>query len=136
MIEQNRKIIEEVLDEINSALNDSKGVVAHQRRLAFSLSLGTATLIEEYLNKKGILKPGIKINHLWLKKNVQNIKKTLENKIIISSNNMPELDSLLEKAHLIERERNKLAYGKQITEKELNEKINLFLEFKKEVENA
>ncbi|MEK6889351.1 MAG: hypothetical protein AABW80_04565 [Nanoarchaeota archaeon] len=136
MTEQSNKIIEEVLDEINSALNEVKGIVAHQRRLAFSLSLGTATLLEEYLKKKNILKPGIKINHLWLKKSVQNIKKLLESKITASPESLPQLNSILEKAHLIEKERDKIAYGKLITEKELNEKINLFIELKKEVENV
>ena len=33
-------IIKEVIDEIESALKDTKGIIAHQRRLAFSLSLG------------------------------------------------------------------------------------------------
>ncbi len=33
------EILKEVLDEIKSALEDSQGVAAHQRRLAFSLSL-------------------------------------------------------------------------------------------------
>ena len=35
----------------------------------------------------------------------------------------------------IEKDRNEIAYGKTASEKLLNEKINLFLELKKEVEN-
>ena len=50
---QNEQIIDEVMDEINSSLNDSKGIVSHQRRLAFSLSLGTSVLLEDYLKSQG-----------------------------------------------------------------------------------
>jgi hypothetical protein len=133
---QNKQVIEEVIDEINSSLKDPKGIVSHQRRLAFSLSLGTAVLLEEFLQKKNLLKPGIKINHLWLKKSIKNIKEFLEDKLTAPINTINEIDSILEKAGDIEKERDKLAYGKQIAEKELNEKINLFLSLKKEVENA
>ena len=37
------EIMEEVLDEIESALKDPKGITSHQRRLSFSLSLGIVT---------------------------------------------------------------------------------------------
>ena len=50
--------------------------------------------------------------------------------------NIENLDSIVEKAGAIEKERDKLAYGKQIPEKDLTEKINIFLELKKEVENV
>ena len=52
MKEIKKEIIEEVLDEIDSALKDPKGIVSHQRRLAFSLSLGVVYLIEKYLTKE------------------------------------------------------------------------------------
>ncbi|HIJ14265.1 TPA: hypothetical protein HA371_05965 [Candidatus Woesearchaeota archaeon] len=133
---QNEQIIDEVMDEINSSLNDSKGIVSHQRRLAFSLSLGTSVLLEDYLIKKNILKPGIKINHLWLKKSPKNIKEFLKNKLTAPVSSISDIDSILEKSNSIEKERDKLAYGKQIAEKDLTENINLFLELKKEVENA
>ena len=133
---QNEQIIDEVMDEINSSLNDSKGIVSHQRRLAFSLSLGTSVLLEDYLIKKNILKPGIKINHLWLKKSPKNIKEFLKNKLTAPVSSISDIDSILEKSNSIEKERDKLAYGKQIPEKDLTEKINIFLELKKEVENV
>ena len=133
---QNEQIIDEVMDEINSSLNDSKGIVSHQRRLAFSLSLGTSVLLEDYLIKKNILKPGIKINHLLLKKSPKNIKEFLKNKLTAPVSSISDIDSILEKSNSIEKERDKLAYGKQIAEKDLTENINLFLELKKEVENA
>ena len=39
------EILKEVLDEIETALKDKRGLLAHQRRLAFSLSLGAETLL-------------------------------------------------------------------------------------------
>ena len=63
-------------------------------------------------------------------------KKTLKNKLTTPIENIENLDSIVEKAGAIEKERDKLAYGKQIPEKDLTEKINIFLELKKEVENV
>lgn len=129
-------IIKEVLDEIESALRDSKGIVSHQRRLAFSLSLGAVTLIESYLTKVNVLKPGAKINHLWLKKKKQNVKELISQQIICPINSIENIDKFLDIAYNLERERNELAYGKTVSESVLREKINLFLDLKKEIENA
>ncbi len=38
--ERHNEVLKEVLDEIDSALNDKSGLLSHQRRLAFSISLG------------------------------------------------------------------------------------------------
>ena len=134
-MERNKEILKEVSDEIDSALKDSKGIVSHQRRLAFSLSLGSVALIENYLHKLKVLKPGAKINHLWLKKKKENIKKLISNQITSPVENIEKINLILDKTHLLEKERNELAYGKPVSEDILNEKINLFLELKKEVEN-
>ena len=133
---ENKKdeIIKEVLDEINSALKDSRGLKTHQRRLAFSLSLGCVNLIEEYLIKKDVLKSGVKINHLWFKKKPENVKKLISNQIVCPVENISNLDNLLKIVYEIEKERNELAYGKIVSEGFLGEQINLFLDLKKEVE--
>ena len=61
MKEKNKEIFQEVEAEIDSALKDSKGIIAHQRRLAFVISLGTVCLLEEYLDRKAdILSGGYK----------------------------------------------------------------------------
>jgi len=130
------EIIKEVLDEIESALEDNKGIVSHQRRLAFSLSLGAVNLIENYLKKQNVLKSGAKINHLWLKKKKENVKKLISNQIVCPIENLKEIDEILDAAYKIEKERNEIAYGKLVSEKMLKEKINLFLNLKKVVENA
>lgn len=136
MKQSNLDILEEVNDEIESALKDVKGLVAHQRRLAFVLSLGTVCLLEEYLEKLNVFKIGAKINHEWLKKKKENVKKFIERQITCPIDNVKDLDALLDITYGIEEERNLQAYGKKIPEEILNKKINLFLELKKRVENA
>jgi len=130
------EIIKEVLDEIESALKDNKGIINHQRRLAFSLSLGAVSLIEIYLKRKNVLKSGAKINHLWLKKKKENVKKFISNQIICPIENLKEIDNILNISYKIEKERNEIAYGKPVSEEILKEKINLFLNLKKEIENV
>ena len=123
------------MDEIEWALKDPKGIVAHQRRIAFALSLGAITLMENYLNNKGVLKKGAKINHLWLKKKKENVKSLISKHLISPIENLEKIDSILDKAFNLEKERNEIAYGKPVSEDKLKEKINLFLELKKEAEN-
>ena len=128
--------MKEIMDEIESALKDIRGLVAHQRRLAFLLSLGTVSLIEYYLDKQNVLKSGARINHLWLRKNKENAKKLISNQIICPISNLEAVDELLNMAYNLEKERDELAYGKKTSEEALKEKINLFLNLKKRVENA
>ena len=92
MNEKNKEIIEEVLDEIESTLNDSRGMYIHQRRIALSLSLGSVALIENYLNRLGVLKPGYQINHQWFKKKKENVKKIIDDILITSLNNNQKFD--------------------------------------------
>ena len=135
MKEKYKEIFDEVMDEIESSLKDSKGIIVHQRRLAFSLSFGMVTLIEFYLDKLNVLKPGAKINHLWLKKKKENAKKLISSQITSQIDSIENIDKILDVAFKIEGERNELIYGKKISEDILNKKINLFLDLKKELEN-
>lgn len=136
MLDKNKSIIDEVLDEIELSLKNSHGVYSHQRRLAFSLSIGAVTLIEEYLIKKKVFKSGAKINHLWFKKKRENAKKIISKQISCPIENLDKIDILLNLAYGIEKERNELAYGKPVSDSILKNKIELFLNLKKEVENA
>ena len=133
MKESNKRIIAEVLDEIDSALKDPKGVQSHQRRLAFSLSLGMVALIEIYLDNLNVLKGGAKINHAWFKKKKENAKRLISNLITCPIENLAEFDGLLDLTFEIENRRNEMAYGNLVDEKVLVKKINLFLELKKKV---
>src|SRR3989344_6471515 len=129
-------LIDEVMDEIESALQDPKGLVAHQRRIAFSLSLGIVFLLQSYLQKKQVFKPGAKINHLWLKKKKENVLDILSKHITCDPATLSELEHILSVANTIGTQRNTLAYGKQTSEQELQKIIKTFLDLKKEVEHA
>ena len=132
----NPTIVEEALDEISAALQDSKGISAHQRRLAFVLSAGSVALLEQFLQKRAVYKTGSRINHQWLKKKKENVKIVLSRQITCPIEKISELDRFLESAYAIEKERNQLAYGKPVSEEKLKELIQLFLNFKEEVEHA
>ena len=127
--------IDEVIDEIESALKDPKGISSHQKRLAFCLSLGITELLENYLNKKEVLKKGYRINHQWLKKSKDNLKIILAEKITTSLDKLNKLDKILDIAYQIESKRNELAYGGPVSEDLLKNLIDRFLEIKKEIEN-
>lgn len=134
MLEKNNEIIKEVLDEIEASLKDPRGITSHQRRLAFSLSLGVVSLIEAYLDRINVLKSGAKINHLWFKKKRENIKELISRQITCPIENLKNFNDILDLAYELEKERNELAYGKIVSEGFLGEQINLFLDLKKEVE--
>lgn len=126
---------DEVSDEIEVALKDPKGIVAHQKRLAFCLSLGTTSLLENYLRNKNVLKQGYKINHQWFKKNTENVKIILSDKITCPIEEVANIDYILNSIHKIEAKRNELAYGQEVDEKTLKNLISSYLDLKKEVEN-
>ena len=127
--------IDEVNDEINSALKDSRGLHYHQKRLAFCLSDGICQLLEEYLRKKDALKPGSKINHQWLKKKKENVLEILSERLVTSVEKLEKLDKILDAAFKIENKRNEFVYGSKASDKVLQELINEYLEIKKEIEH-
>ena len=127
---------DEVMDEIESSLKDPKGVVSHQRRLAFCLSFGIANLIEYYLKKENVLKQGHRVDHQWFKRKKENVIEILSDKVTSPLNKLNKLDILLKVAFKIESKRNDLAYGKPVNEETLINLINEFLNVKKEVEDG
>lgn len=134
MTDKDKNQINEVEDEIKSALEDPRGVVVHQKRLAFCLSLGIINLFEKYLISKSVFKKGMKLNHQWFKKKKENVKSILKTKVF-SLDKLDKLDKILEVAYNIESKRNELAYGKDVSENVLNDLINQYLDIKKEIEN-
>lgn len=132
-IEKHRESLEEVLDEIRSALEDPEGLKSHQRRLAMMLSLGASELIEVYFHKLDIMKPGARIKHNWIKRKEPHQK--LKNQITGDLNEIDELETILEKARVIERSRNDIAYGSPIEDEgTIKKKIDLFFEIKDIIE--
>ncbi|MEA3458898.1 MAG: hypothetical protein U9R21_09520 [Candidatus Thermoplasmatota archaeon] len=133
-MEKHIESLKEVIDEIQTALQDPQGLQVHQRRLAFMLSVGIADLLELYFHKLGIMKPGAKIKHNWLKRN--DIKERLERQISGDITKIEELDEIIEKCKTIERERNDIAYGLPLNDEiMLKQKIDEFLEIKEIIEN-
>ena len=127
--------MEEAMDEINNALDDGRGLGIHQKRLAFILSDGAVSLIENYLANLSVLKSGGKINHRWLKKKKDNAKKLIANQIICPIDNLDKLDEFLDIAYKIESKRNDIVYGPPVSEGVLRDQIDLFLELKNKIDN-
>ncbi len=126
----------EVNDEIEAALKDKRGLVAHQKRLVFCLSSGAIELLENYFKRKGVLKQGVKLNHQWFKKKKENVKKILSEKITSSLDSLEKIDKIIDCIYAIESKRNELIYGKKATEELLKDLLGQYFELKKEVENG
>lgn len=128
--DKHAEILNEVLDEIETALKDKRGLIAHQRRLAFSLSLGVANLIEIYFHELDIIKEGAKINHLWFKKKKENVMGQLQKQMTSPVSSVKNINKIIDIAIKTEEKRDDLAYGAPSTEKILQEKISMFFELK------
>ncbi len=128
--EKHEEILKEVLDEIETALKDGRGLISHQRRLAFSLSLGAVNLLELYLHNLSIFKEGSHINHIIFKRKKEKIYDYLQKQIISSISSIENFNKIIELLMKIEEKRDDLAYGAPATEKILQEKINLFFELR------
>jgi len=132
-LEKHITALQEVMDEIQMSLEDPRGLVAHQRRLATMLSIGTCELIEIYFHKLGIMKGGRRIKHTILRR--KGIEEQLSNQIISTLGNIKNIDSIITIAKTIEAERDNMAYGSpQPHEQLLKAKIEDFLELKRIIE--
>lgn len=129
--EKHEEILKEVLDEIETALKDKRGLITHQRRLAFSISLGAVNLLELYFHKINLIKEGSKINHTWFRFKKEKIIEQLEKQITSPINSIHNINETIDLMIKIEEKRDDLAYGSPATEKVLQDKINLFFELKK-----
>lgn len=129
--EKHQEILNEVLDEIETAIKDKRGLLAHQRRLAFSLSLGASTLLELYFHHLDIIKEGSKIDHRWFKRKERRILERLQKQITSPIDSISNISEIIEIISKIEEKRNDLAYGAPATEKILQENINLFFKLEK-----
>jgi len=129
--ERHEEVLREVLDEIASALNDKNGLLRHQRRLAFSLSLGAVNLLELYFHNLNIMKEGSLIDHTWFKRKKERVIDKLGNQITSPLKNVEDIDEIIAIISDIEKKRDDLAYGAPATEEILQAKINLFFKLKR-----
>lgn len=128
--EKHEEILKEVDEEIKSALEDNRGLLSHQRRLVFMLSLGAENLLELYFHKLSIIKGGSKLDHRWFKRKKENIYENLQNQIIIDIKKVEKIDKIVDLIVKIEEKRDELVYGTPTGEETLQDKINLYLELK------
>lgn len=127
------EILKEVLDEIDSAQKDPKGILSHQRRIALMLSVGICELIELYFHKLGIIKSGSRIKHDWFRQ--KRIKEKLEEQLITAIDSAPKIDLIIQLAAAIEKSRDDLAYSSPLHDDIiLREKIGQFQELRKIIE--
>lgn len=132
-LEKHITALQEVMDEIQMSLEDPRGLVVHQRRLATMLSIGTCKLIEIYFHKLGIMKGGGRIKYTILRR--KGIEEQLSNQIISTLSNIKNIDAIITIAKTIEAERDNMAYGSpQPHEQLLKAKIEDFLELKRIIE--
>ena len=130
-MERHKEILNEVLDEIQAALKDQNGLLAHQRRLAFLLSLGAENLLEVHFHNLDVMKEGSKIDHRWFKKKQETIFEHLQRQITSPINSIEHIHKIIDIITKIEEKRDDIAYGTPTTEETLQEKINLFFDLKK-----
>lgn len=128
--ERHEESIKEVLEEIDAALRDGRGLVSHQRRLMFMVSFGMAELAELYLHKVGVIKNGASVNHMWFKRRKNYILEKVQSQIYGSVGLIENFDEVVNLAMSIEEKRDDLAYGVPVGERVLMEKINLFFKLK------
>ncbi|MBI2147455.1 hypothetical protein HYU19_03175 [Candidatus Woesearchaeota archaeon] len=132
-LEKHQEGIKEVMEEIEAALHDTKGVLSHQRRLALMLPLGMCELIEVYFHHLEIIKSGARIKHDWFRQ--KRIREKLEEQVISSLDNVPNIDVIIRLAVALEESRDYLVYSSpKVDEQFLRQKIGQFLELKRLIE--
>lgn len=132
-LEKHRESLKEVVDEIETALEDPEGLMRHQRRLALMLSLGVAELVEAYFHKLGIMKSGARIKHTWFKRG--DLAERLESQITGNLEDVESIGKVLGLCKEIEEARDDVAYGSPLTdEKLIKEKVDQFLEVRSIIE--
>ena len=134
-LEKHREVLKEVSDTIKDALENPEGMVYHQRRLMAMLSLGVSQLLETYFHKLNVIKPGTQIKHEWFKRSEDNILLRLSAVLTTAPRDIPGMDEILAFARRVESERDDIVYGSPLAnDKKLREKIDLWLELKKLVD--
>ncbi|MBI4182318.1 MAG: hypothetical protein HY520_05115 [Candidatus Aenigmarchaeota archaeon] len=131
--EKHRDIIAEVDSTIREALQ-SKNLLAHQRRLAAMLSLGAQQLLEVYLHRLHVIKPGTAVKHEWFGMGVENPSRKLAAMLTRPPGEVPGLAELLVLARVVEEGRNDLLYGSPLSDDEaLRKKIDAYMHMRRQV---
>ena len=130
-IEKHEDALKEVYQTIDQALNDPKGLLSYQRRIASMTSMGMQQIVEMYFHKLNIIKPGTQLKHEWFKLDEKNINNKLSPTLTKKLKEIPKINEILFLSRKIESDRNDLVYGAPLeNDKTLKEKIDVFLELK------
>lgn len=128
--EKHEEILKEVEEEIKSTLEDKRGLLFHQRRLVFMISLGAENLLELYFHSLDIMKGGSKLDHRWFKRKKEYIYERLQNQIVSDIKNIEKIEEIIDLIIKIEDKRDELVYGAPSSEGVLQEKINLYFKLR------
>lgn len=123
-IELHIRNLKESIEEIESAIKI--GIKERQRTIGFHASAAAADMLEIMLHKENLIDPGFVIKHEWFAS-----KNKIKEKFPF---NFKEKEKILELISNIEKERNKLCYGKPQPEKIIINIINNFNELRKKFE--
>lgn len=134
--ESHLEALKEVMATIDEALNSSD-ILQHQRRLISMLSIGLQHVIELYLHRLKVIKPGAQIKHNWFSLGESNMRLKFSSVLTMPYSKISEINEIISLARNIEIDRNDILYGSPIVdERELKEKIGNFLEIKKIAEKT
>lgn len=128
--EKHEEILKEVDEEIKLALEDNRGLLPHQRRLIFMISLGAENLLELYFHRLDVIKVGTKLDHRWFKRRKEHIYDRLQNQITSEIRNIERIEEIIDLIVQIEDRRDELVYGAPTSERVLQERINLYIKLK------
>ncbi len=126
--EKHLEALAEVKETIETAIQDPRGIIVHQRRLMSMISLGVQHLIELHLHRLNILKAGTQVKHDWFRLGKERVKLRLKAIITKPLQEIEDLDFIITLASEIEADRNELVYGAPAPEAKLRRKIDLFLQ--------
>jgi len=134
--EKHKEALKEVMDTIEEALN-SRDISQHQRRLISMLSIGLQHVVEVYLHRLKVIKPGVQVKHNWFALGERNIRLKFSSILTKPYDKIPEINDIVSLARNIEIDRNDILYGSPTVDNaKLKEKIDNFLEIKKIVEKT
>ncbi|MBI4451761.1 hypothetical protein HY642_07340 [Candidatus Woesearchaeota archaeon] len=128
------------LAEVSATISDAlaaQDLLGHQRRLMAMLSLGTQHIIELYLHRLAVMKPGAQLKHEWFKLSEPRLHERLSSALTKPWNDVSRSAEIATLARKLELERNDIVYGAPLpNDLPLREHIDRFLEIKRIISEA
>lgn len=118
--ERHIETINASIEVIEAAIK--KGVQRWQPTIGFQTSYASAEMFELYLHEKAGYPVTARLNHKWLK-SIKRINEKLPA-------NFPRKEEIVRLVYLIEKNRDKICYGKKMEEEFIMEQIEMFYKLK------